>query len=78
MSFFDKAKRKMRYQGETEASQLGWHPTERPPSSTAFPIRSIIKKREKYIQEGGLGLNPQKQVNGSNKKEKNLMETVIR
>jgi len=54
----DKAKRKVRHRGETEASQLGWHPTETP-SSTAIPIHNIIKKGEKYVQVGGLGRNPQ-------------------
>jgi len=66
----------VRYQGETEASQLGWHPDPHPLPPFQYVV--LLKKREKYKQEGGLGLNPQKQVNGSNKKEKNLRETVIR
>jgi len=45
--------------GEIEASPLGWHPTETP-SSTAFPIRNIIKKREKYLQAGGTRAKPSK------------------
>jgi len=53
--FLIKAKRKVRYPGESEVSQLGWHPTETI-SSTAFPIRNIIKKKGKLCTiEGGLG-----------------------
>ena len=43
---------------------------QRPPSFTAFPIRNIITKREKYLQEGGLGQNPQKPQKQSKETDK--------
>jgi len=51
------------YQGEATAFRLGWHPNE-PPSNVANINKIYLKKGEKYIQERGLGQNPQ------NKKEK--------
>jgi hypothetical protein len=46
-----KAKMKVRHQGETKASQLGWHPTETP-IFYRLPIH-IIKKRENMYKRGG-------------------------
>jgi hypothetical protein len=57
-----------RHQEESTTSQLGWHP-EDTPILYRQTQKILIKKRRRYIQEGGLGQNPRQKQ--KKKHEKN-------
>ena len=63
------AMRMDRHQEEAPTSQLGWHLGE--PLSYAATLKILLKKEEKYLQEGGLGQDPQsKKKRMKNRKER--------
>jgi len=68
--FWIKTKRKVRHQGESETSQLGWHPTETP-ILYRLPIHIIKNKGKNMYKRGGTRPRPSENKKSSKIKDRN-------